>query len=114
MFTYNKGVVSLKSYKQAITTHLMSEDGYIVVSDVAQKIVWLKKFITNLCIIPTILNLIHYLCKNNGVIEQEKEPMSHQKLKHILRGLYLIREIVDRRDVAMKRVLPISKMMHIH
>ena len=114
MFTYNKRVVSLKIYKQGITAHLMSEDGYIVVSNVSKKIVWLKKFITNLCIIPTILNLIHYLCKNNGVIEKEKETISHQKLKHILRGLYLIREIVDRRDVSMKRVLPIGKMLHIH
>ena len=44
------------------------------------------------------------LCDNNGAIVQAKEPMYHQKSKHILRHFHLIREIVARRDVVVERV----------
>ena len=42
---------------------------------------------------------------NNGAITQAKEPRSHHQSKHILRRFHLIREIIDRRDVKICKVL---------
>ena len=54
LFTLNGGAVSLKSSKQPTTVDSMIEAKYIVVSDTAKEAVWLKKFITDLGVVPTI------------------------------------------------------------
>ena len=61
------------------------ESEYIVASNAAKEVVWLKKFITGLDVIPSIANLIDLYCDNNGVTAQAKELRSHQRTKHILR-----------------------------
>ena len=66
--------------------------------------VWMKKFITELRIVPSISEPIPLLCDNNGTIAQAKEPRSHQKSKHILRCFHLIREIVARGDIIIEKV----------
>ena len=64
----------------------------------------MKKFITDLSIVPTISDPIPLLSDNNGAIAQAKEPRSHQKSEHILRCFHLIREIVTRGNVVVERV----------
>ena len=91
LFTLNGGAVSWKSSKQPITVDSTTEAEYIAASDAAKEAVWLKKFITDLGVIPTISDPIPLLCDNNGAIAQVKEPRSHQKSKHIMRRFHLIR-----------------------
>jgi len=50
------------------------------------------KFITELGVVPSIVDLVAMYCYNNGVIAQAKEPRSHQLSKDILKQLYLIKE----------------------
>ena len=38
-------------------------------------------------------------CDNIGAVANSKEPRSHQRRKHIERKFYLIRDIMERRDV---------------
>ena len=64
----------------------------------------MKKFITDLGIIPRILDPISLLCDNNGVIVHVKELRSYQKSKHILRRFHLIKEIISIGDVVVERV----------
>ena len=64
----------------------------------------MKKFITELGVVPSISELIPLSCDNNGAIAQAKELRSHQKSKHILRRFHLIREIAARRDIIIERV----------
>ncbi|KAK9044536.1 hypothetical protein V6N11_058435 [Hibiscus sabdariffa] len=52
----------------------------------------------------SISNALELNCDNNGAIAQEKEPISHQRSKHILRRFHLIREIVDQGDVEICKV----------
>ena len=104
LFTLNGGAVSWNSSKQPTTSDSTTEAEYIATSDAAKEAVWLKKFITDLGVIPTISNPIPLLCDNNGSIAQAKEPRSHQKSKHILRRFHLIREIVARGDVVVERI----------
>ena len=72
----------------------------------------MKKFFTDLGIIPKISDPISLLCDNNGAIAQAKEPRSHQKAKHILRRFHLIREIVARRDVVVERAPSTDNVPH--
>ena len=110
LFTLNAGAVSWKSFNQPTTTDLTTEAKYIAASDAAKEAVWLKKFITDLSIVPTILDPIPVLCDNNGAIAQAKEPRSHLKSKHILRRFHLIMEIVARGDVVVERVPSIDNV----
>ena len=64
----------------------------------------MKKFITNLRVIPKIKNPVPLYCDNTGAVAQAKEPRSHHKSKHILRHFHLVREIIERQDVVIERV----------
>ena len=104
MFTLNGGAVSWKSSKQETTADSTIEAEYIAAAEAAKEAVWMKKFITDLGVVPGDSNPIPLLCDNNGAIAQAKEPRSHQKSKHILRRFHLIREIITRGDVLVERV----------
>ncbi|KAJ8511698.1 hypothetical protein OPV22_002132 [Ensete ventricosum] len=104
VFTMNGGAVSWKSFKQDTTSDSTIEAEYIAAAEAAKKGVWMKKFIKDLGVVPSSVKPIPIYCDNNGVIAQAKEPMSHQKSKHVLRMFHLIREIIARKDIAIERV----------
>ena len=91
MFCLNGGAVSWKSSKQSTVADSTTKAEYIAASDVAKEAVWIKKFITDLEVVPSITNPVDVYCDNNGAIAQAKEPRSHQRSKHILRRYHLIR-----------------------
>ena len=104
MFCLNGGAIRWKISKQDAVADSTTEAEYIVASEAAKEAVWIKKFITRLGVVPSILNPVDLFCDNNGAIAQAKEPISHQRSKHILRRFHLIREIIDRGDVKICRV----------
>ncbi|KAK8715744.1 hypothetical protein V6N13_043070 [Hibiscus sabdariffa] len=104
VFRLNVGVVSWKSSKQDIVADSTTEAEYIAASKAEEEAVWIKKFVTELGVVPSISDALELYCDNNGAIVQAKEPKSHQRSKHILRRFYLIREIVDREDVEICKV----------
>ena len=79
MFILNIEVVCWKSSKQDTIADSTTEAEYIATSDAAKEGVWVKKFITDLGVVPGSEEPISLYCDNNGVIAQEKEPRSHQK-----------------------------------
>ena len=104
VFIINGGAVSWKSSKQSTTADSVTEAEYIAASEAAKEAVWMKKFIAELGVVPTIEDPVPLYCDNNGAVAQAKEPRSHQKSKHILRRYHLIQEIVCRGDVKVERV----------
>ncbi|KAL4353743.1 hypothetical protein GQ457_06G011750 [Hibiscus cannabinus] len=90
--------------KQDTIADSTTEAKYIAASETAKEAVWIKKFITGLGVIPGISDAVDLYCDNNGAIAQAKEPISHQRSKHILRRFHLIREIIDRGDVEICKV----------
>ena len=90
VFCLNGGAVSWKSSKQSTVADSTTEAEYIAASDAAKETVWIKKFITDLEVVPSITNPVDVYCDNNGAIAQAKEPRSHQRSKHILRRYHLI------------------------
>ena len=64
--------MSWKSSKQPTTADSTIEAEYIATSDATKETVWLKKFITDLGVVPTISDPFPLLCDNNGTIAQRK------------------------------------------
>ncbi|KAK8640338.1 hypothetical protein V6N13_008094 [Hibiscus sabdariffa] len=92
------------SSKQDTVADSTTENGYIATSEATKEAVWIKKFISELGVVPSISDAKELHCDNNGAIAQAKEPKSHQRSKHILRRFHLIREIIDRGDVEICKV----------
>ena len=84
IFLLNGGAVSWKSSKQETTTDSTTEAEYIAASEAAKEGCWIKKFISELGVVPSIESPIDLYCDNNGAIAQAKEPRSHQRSKHVL------------------------------
>jgi hypothetical protein len=104
VFALNGGVVSWKSSKQETTIDLTTEAKYIVVSEAAKEGVWIKKFVTELGVVPSASGPPEIYCENNGAIVQAMETRSHQKSKYVLRRYHLIHEIIERGDVKVCKV----------
>ncbi|KAL0416378.1 UNVERIFIED_CONTAM: Secreted RxLR effector protein [Sesamum latifolium] len=104
VFKLNGGVVAWKSSKQDTTADSITEAEYIAASEAAKEAVWMKNYIQELGVVPSIAEPVVIFCDNNGAIAQAKEPRSHHRSKHILRRYHLLREMVGRGDVRMDRV----------
>ncbi|KAK8578787.1 hypothetical protein V6N13_142071 [Hibiscus sabdariffa] len=104
VFCLNGGAVSWKSSKQDTVADSTTEAEYIAASEAVKEVVWIKKFVTELVVVPSISDAMELYCDNNGAIAQAKEPRSHQISKHILRRFHLLREIIDRGDVEICKV----------
>ena len=104
MFTLNGGAVSWKSSKHKTTADSTTKVEYIAASEAAKEAVWIRKFISELGVVPSIVDLVPLYCDNNGAIVQATEPRSHQRSKHVLRRYHMIREIIGRHNVIIEKV----------
>ncbi|XP_063942424.1 secreted RxLR effector protein 161-like [Daucus carota subsp. sativus] len=104
VFTLNGGAISWKSSKQSTTADSTAEAEYIAASEAAKEAVWMRKFVSELGVVPSVEEPIVLYCDNNAAIAQAKEPRSHKNSKHVLRRFHLIREIIERGDVKIERV----------
>ncbi|KAL0362047.1 UNVERIFIED_CONTAM: Retrovirus-related Pol polyprotein from transposon TNT 1-94 [Sesamum calycinum] len=73
VFKLNGGVVAWKSSKQDTTTDSTMEAGYIVALEAAKEAVWMKNYIQELGVVPSIAEPVVIFCNNNGSIPQAKE-----------------------------------------
>ncbi|PKI70095.1 hypothetical protein CRG98_009558 [Punica granatum] len=78
VFCMNGGAVSWKSSKQETVADSTTDAEYIAASNAAKEAVWIKKFVTELAVVPSIADLVDLYCDNNGAIAQIKELRSHQ------------------------------------
>ncbi|KAK4381749.1 Secreted RxLR effector protein [Sesamum angolense] len=69
VFKLNGGVVAWKSSKQATTSDSTTEAEYITTSEV----VWMKNYIQELGVVPSIAQPVVIFCDNNRAITQAKE-----------------------------------------
>ena len=104
VFTLNGGAVSWKSSKQSTVADSTTEAEYIGASEASKEGFWIKKFITELGVVPSALDPVELYCDNSGAVAQAKEPRSHQKSKHIERRYHLIRDFVDKGYVKVCKI----------
>ncbi|GJW15449.1 retrotransposon protein, putative, ty1-copia subclass [Tanacetum coccineum] len=68
VFILNRGAVDWKSSKQSTTAMSATEAEYIATSEAAMEVVWIRKFILGLGIVPTINEPIKMFCHNSATL----------------------------------------------
>ncbi len=53
---------------------------------------------------PHAKDPITIYCDNNGAVFQAKEPKSSNKSRHVLRKYHVIRDFIDRKEIAIEKV----------
>ncbi|KAA0042098.1 gag/pol protein [Cucumis melo var. makuwa] len=104
VLTLNGGVVVWRSVKQTCIANSTMEAEYVAAYEAAKEVVWLRKFLTDLEIVPNMHLLITLYCNNSGAVANSREPRSHKRGKHIKRKYHLIREIVHRGDIIVTQI----------
>ncbi|KAA0059674.1 retrovirus-related pol polyprotein from transposon tnt 1-94 [Cucumis melo var. makuwa] len=104
VFTLNGGAVVWRNIKQSCIADSTMEAEFIVACEAAKEAVWLKKFLTDLEVVPNMHLPITLYCDNSGAVANSREPRSHKRGKHIERKYHLIREIIHRGDVIVTKI----------
>ena len=86
------------------TVDSTTEAEYIAVSEAAKEAVWIRKFIQELGVVPSIESPITIHCDNNGAIANAVELRAHKRTKHIERRFHLTRDIIHRGDVEITKI----------
>ncbi|XP_031280217.1 secreted RxLR effector protein 161-like [Pistacia vera] len=68
VFYLNEAIVSWKSSKQSIVVDCKMEAECIALGDAAKEAIWIKKFVTKLEVVPSIVDPVVLYCDNNGTI----------------------------------------------
>ncbi|GKB92069.1 retrotransposon protein, putative, ty1-copia subclass [Tanacetum coccineum] len=74
VFILNGGAVDWKSSKQSTTAIFATEFEYIAASEASIEAVWIRKFISGLCIVPTINEPIKMFYDNSALLLIANEP----------------------------------------
>ncbi|KAA0065524.1 gag/pol protein [Cucumis melo var. makuwa] len=104
VFTLNGGAVVWRSVKQSCMTDSTMEAEYVAACKAAKEAVWLRKFLTDMEIVPNMHLPITLYCDNSGAVANSREPRSHKRGKHMERKYHLIREIVHRCNVVVTQI----------
>ncbi|TYK05437.1 retrovirus-related pol polyprotein from transposon tnt 1-94 [Cucumis melo var. makuwa] len=89
------------------------EAEYVAACEAAKEAVWIKKFLTDLEVVPNMHLPITLYCDNSGAVANSREPRSHKRRKHIERMYHLIREIVHRGDVTVTKISSEQNMVDL-
>ena len=80
------------------------EAKYIMASEAMKEAVWLRNFIAELEVAPSIEGPILLYCDSSSMIAQAKEPKAHHRTKYVLYQYLLVHEIVEWGDVGLQKI----------
>ncbi|GJZ55031.1 putative retrotransposon protein [Tanacetum coccineum] len=104
VFILNGGVVEWKSTKQSIFATSSTEAEYIAAYDASKEVVWVRKFISGLGIVPTIEEPIKMYCDNTGAIAIAKESGITKGARHYRAKVHYLQEVIEFGDVKIEKV----------
>ncbi|GJU18842.1 hypothetical protein Tco_1146808 [Tanacetum coccineum] len=90
VFLLNGGAVTWKSSTQDIVADSTCESEYIKAYEALKEAIWMKNFIRDLGVVPTVQDPIEILCDNESAVSLTKEPKDHGKSKHIERKYHFV------------------------
>ena len=96
--------MSWRSGKQGTVAQSTMEAEYIAASEAANEAAWLRKFVIEPGVFPSMQDHVSIYCDNTGAIANAKEPRSHSTAKHILRRYHVIREFFQEGDIKICKV----------
>tara|TARA_R110002060_G_scaffold20224_2_gene27517 strand:+ start:187 stop:972 length:786 start_codon:yes stop_codon:yes gene_type:complete len=103
VFLLGGGAIVWRSIKQSCIADSTMEAEYVAASEASKEIVWLKKFLSDLEVVPSDKAIALY-CDNNAAIANTKEARYHSRAKHIDRKYHIIREAVENKVVDVVKV----------
>ena len=80
------------------------ESEYIAVSEASKEAIWLKNFIEDLGVVPTIKEPMEIFCDNEGAVALTKEPRDHGRSRHIDRKYHFIIHKIEEGHLVVRRV----------
>ena len=80
------------------------EAEYIAASEAANEGVWMKEFLSDLCVIPSALGPMKIFCDNTRAISLAKESGFHNRTKHIKRRFNSIHDQVKEGDIEICKI----------
>ncbi|GJZ12702.1 hypothetical protein Tco_0547932 [Tanacetum coccineum] len=83
---------------------LNGEAEYIDAYDASKEVVWIRKFISRLGIVPIIEEPISMYCDNTGVIVIAKESRITKGARHYRAKVHYLREVIEFGDVKIEKV----------
>ncbi|GJZ26987.1 hypothetical protein Tco_0571240 [Tanacetum coccineum] len=95
VFVLNGGAVDWKSAKQSIFATSSVEAEYIVVYDASKEVVWVRKFISGLGVVPTIEEPISMYCDNTRAITIANESGITKGARHFRAKVHYLREVIE-------------------
>ncbi|KAA3477952.1 gag/pol protein [Gossypium australe] len=94
VFVLGCGAIVWRSAKQTYIADSTMEVEYVAASEATKEAIWIRKFLTELEVIPSMEKAITLYCDNNVAIANTEEMRSHKRTEHINRKCHLIREAV--------------------
>ncbi|GJV72115.1 retrotransposon protein, putative, ty1-copia subclass [Tanacetum coccineum] len=80
------------------------ESEYIAACEASKEAIWMKNFIGDLGVVPTVQDPIKIFCDNESAVALTKEPKDHGKSKHIDRKYHFVRSKVAEGHVIVKEI----------
>nr|GEY88410.1 retrovirus-related Pol polyprotein from transposon TNT 1-94 [Tanacetum cinerariifolium] len=103
-FILNDGVVDWKSSKQSTNAIFATKAEYIADSEAAMEVVWIRKFISGLGIVPTINEPIKMFCDNSTTLLISNELGVQKGVKHDHRRYHYVRECIELGEINLLKV----------
>ncbi|GKE57730.1 hypothetical protein Tco_1496915 [Tanacetum coccineum] len=94
VFIVNGGAVDWKSKKQTTIAMHATQSEYMAASEAAMEAVWIRKFVGDLGVMPSINKPINMYCDNSATIIFANEPGVMKGARHFLRRYHYVREQV--------------------
>ena len=104
VFLLNGGVVAWKSKKQDTVVDSTCESEYIATCEGSKEAIWLKQFIGDLGVVPSIKEPVEMFCDNTAAVELTKKAKDRENTKHIDRKYHFVRKKVQESFVVVSRV----------
>ncbi|GKD26060.1 hypothetical protein Tco_1232274 [Tanacetum coccineum] len=79
VFLLNGGAVTRKSLKQDTVVDSTCEFEYIASCEASKEAIWMKNFIGDLGVVPTVQDPIEIFCDNESAVALTKEPKDHYR-----------------------------------
>ncbi|GKA11044.1 retrotransposon protein, putative, ty1-copia subclass [Tanacetum coccineum] len=104
VFILNGDAVDWKSSKQSTTAMSATKAEYIAALEAAMKVVWIRKFISGLGIVPTINEPIGMFCDNSAALHFANEPGVQKGTRHYHRRYHYVRECIALGEIRFLKV----------
>ena len=101
-FSTSSAMVSWSSRKQGSVALSTAEAEYISASDASREAIWLRKLLSDL--FDSSLEPVVIHCDNHSCVKLSKNPVFHDRSKHIEMRYHYVRDMVQRRAVSLRYI----------